>query len=207
MNKMNYDNLYNMMLSTIPKGTKLLLHCCCAPCSTACLERLGEHFDITLYYYNPCIMPESEYTKRANELIKLTDLINNNKTVIQHIQPIKLVIEAYDNKPYLSKILGHELDPEGGERCSICFADRFNKSHDFALTNHFPYFCSTLTVSPHKNSETINTIGMSIGTDEAKWLPTDFKKNNGYLRSIELSRMYNLYRQDFCGCAYSHYDR
>lgn len=196
----NYDKVLDEIIDThVQKGEvpAILLHSCCAPCSSYVIERLSNYFDITILYYNPNISPFSEYDKRKKEQIRL---INTMKT----IHPVKIMDCDYDNDIYESKIKGLENEPERGKRCSVCFRLRLEKTAKLAKDNNFDYFCTTLTVSPYKNSNLINAIGKELGDIyDITYLASDFKKKNGYKRSIELSSEYNLYRQNYCGCKYS----
>ncbi len=196
MNKINYDrelqNLINENVKTNIKP-KLLLHSCCAPCSSTCIERLKDGFDLTVYYYNPNLDCDGEFIKRANEQMRLCDNLN-----------IKYVIEEYGSEAFNSAVAGLEKETEGGSRCAVCFNLRLSKTAEKAKEEGFEYFATTLTLSPLKNAEKINEIGKEIEEKfGVKYLPTDFKKNGGYLRSIELSKEYGLYRQSYCGCKYS----
>lgn len=174
---------------------KLLLHVCCAPCSSYVLEYLSDYFDITLYYYNPNISPEKEYTLRYEELKRLVAETKSNA---------KVELGAYEPKRFLEIAKGREEEPEGGERCFLCYRLRLSESGKYAKENNFDYFTTTLSISPYKNAEKLNTIGGDIADSLGiKYLYSDFKKKNGYKRSIELSREYGLYRQDYCGCAFS----
>ena len=191
---------YQLQLDKIIKGLegkrpRLLLHACCAPCSSYCLEYLKDFFDITLFFYNPNISSADEWEKRLNELKRLVKEMSLD---------IDIVCPPYDPSEFLDKVKGFENYPEGGERCGICYALRLKKACDFAEDNGFEYYCSTLSISPHKNAQKLNAIGEALANGKrVKHLPNDFKKKGGYLRSIELSKEYNLYRQDFCGCVYS----
>ena len=171
------------------------MHSCCGPCSSYVLEYLEKYFDITVLYYNPNIYPEDEYQKRLKEQIKLINLYGGK---------IKEVDFPYDNKEFVNVVKGHEKDLEGGARCHICYKLRMEKAAKYAKENNFDYFGTTLSVSPYKNSDVLNSIGKSLeDTYKIKYLYADFKKRNGYKRSIELSHKYNLYRQNYCGCNYS----
>lgn len=194
------QNYHKLCLDEIKKmnNTKnILLHSCCGPCSSYVITFLSNYFNITILYYNPNIFPEEEYKKRKEEQIKLIKQINaKNK--------LNFLDCDYENHLYNELITGYEKCPEGGNRCKICFKLRLEKTAQLAKENNFDYFCTTLTVSPHKNAKIINEIGENIGrTYNIKWLPSDFKKNEGFKQSIELSKKYNLYRQDYCGCIYS----
>ncbi len=200
MNKINYQKELDSIIEN-NKGKKLprlLLQACCAPCSSYVLEYLSKYFDITVYYYNPNISPESEFEKRFSEikrLIKEMPLENE----------VKLIKGVYRYEDFLDVAEGLEDEPEGGERCFKCYRLRLEKTAEMARDEGFDYFCTTLSISPLKNSQKINKIGLELERKYGvKWLPSDFKKKEGYKRSIELSREYNLYRQNFCGCVYSH---
>jgi hypothetical protein len=194
---MNYDLEMEKQIKNIKEGDTLLLHACCAPCSSACLERLGDYFNISIFYYNPNITEEDEYNKRINEIKKF---ISEFKTKY----PIKLIEGRYDPNEFFDMAKGLENEPERGSRCFKCYKLRLNESAKVASELGFDYFCTTLTLSPHKNSNWINEIGEELDKEYAStYLYSDFKKKNGYKRSIELSREYDLYRQDYCGCIYS----
>ena len=193
----SYYKLCLKELENLNGRPKILLHSCCAPCSSAVITFLTKYFDITILYYNPNIAPIEEYEKRKNEQIKL---INE----IQHTGTIDIIDCDYDNNIYEEKIKGYELCPERGARCTICFNLRLEKTAKIAKEKKYDYFCSTLTVSPYKNANLINQIGVELSNKyKIKWLYSDFKKADGYKKSIELSKKYNLYRQDYCGCIYS----
>jgi len=193
----NYHKLCLDEISNITKPKKILLHSCCAPCSSYVITFLSNYFDITVLYYNPNIYPYEEYEKRKKEQIKLIN-------TLQTKNKLNFLDCDYDNELYNEKIKGLEQCKEGGNRCSICFNLRLEKTAILAKKNNYDYFCSTLTVSPHKNSKLINEIGETISNKyNIKWLYSDFKKNEGFKQSIELSKKYDLYRQDYCGCIYS----
>ena len=193
----SYHKLCLKELDNIKDRPRLLLHSCCAPCSSWVITFLTKYFDITILYYNPNISPIEEYEKRKKEQIRL---INE----IEHEGIIDIIDCDYDNDIYESKIKGYEDCPERGARCTICFNLRLEKAAKVAALNEYDYFCSTLTVSPYKNAPLINEIGEELSKKyRVKWLYSDFKKNNGYKNSIELSKKYNLYRQDYCGCIYT----
>jgi predicted adenine nucleotide alpha hydrolase (AANH) superfamily ATPase len=195
---MNYDKKMEEIISSFNGETKkLLLHSCCAPCSSHVIETLTPYFDITIIYYNPNIEPYEEYEKRKQEEIRfIKEFPHQNK--------IDIIDCDYDNNIYEEKIKGYEECPEKGARCTICFNLRLEKTATIAKEHNFDYFCTTLTVSPYKNANLINEIGEKLAEKyNVKWLHSDFKKNNGYKHSIELSKEYNLYRQDYCGCIYS----
>lgn len=173
----------------------LLLHSCCGPCSSAVLERLTEHFRVTLLYYNPNIEPEAEYRHRLSEQTRLLELLPGE---------IPLLPCDYDHDAFAAFAEGMAREPEGGRRCLQCFALRLDYTAREARRLGFEYFTTTLSVSPHKRAENINRIGRAIAEKHGvRFLTADFKKKNGYLRSLQLSKEYDLYRQDYCGCLYS----
>ena len=173
----------------------LLLHSCCGPCSSAVLERLVEFFDVTVLYYNPNIEPEEEYRHRLSEQERLLSLLPGS---------VKLLPCEYDHEAFSSFAESMADCPEGGARCLSCFALRLRETARQAKEHGFEYFTTTLSVSPHKNADNVNSIGEAAGQQAGvKYLFADFKKKNGYLRSLQLSREYQLYRQDYCGCLYS----
>ncbi len=174
----------------------LLLHSCCAPCSSYCLEYLNRFFDITLYFYNPNIFPEDEYVYRAEELEGLLKKMR--------LENISIVREEYDSREFFDKIKGLEKEPERGKRCTVCYRLRLEKAAEYAEKNGFDYFTTTLSISPYKDADRLVSIGEKLAEGRnVKYLISDFKKKNGYKRSIELSSEYDLYRQDYCGCIYS----
>ena len=201
----NYDKeLQNLISQLDPSAPpRLLLHACCAPCSTYCLTQVLAHFDVTLYYANDNITDRDEWAKRLGELEKLVAIVNNGQFVVQPIRPLKLVTQSFDAERFFAVTRGKENEREGGARCNDCFVLRLGDAAQYATANGFDYFGTTLSVSPYKNSQLLNTIGLSLQTDAVKWLPADFKKRDGYKQSIELSQKYELYRQHYCGCAYS----
>lgn len=175
-------------------GKTLLLHCCCAPCSSACLERLKDAFKITVLFYNPNI-EDGEYERRKAELIRF----------INETGWADFIDCDHDTDRFYSAVSGFESCPEGGERCRICFGLRLSKTAEIAAERGFDFFTTTLTVSPLKNAAVINAVGEELGKE--RWLYSDFKKRNGYLRSCELSEEHKLYRQDYCGCVFSRHER
>ena len=191
--KTNYDLKMQQIVNNLTGQPKLLLHSCCAPCSSSVISRLCNLFDITVVYYNPNIYPESEYLKRKAEQIRLLELLN-----------VKFLDCDYNEKEFLSQVVGLEAEKEGGARCPKCFMLRLKYTAKKAKEYGFDYFGTTLTISPHKNEQIINLLGETLENDlNVKFLYSDFKKHNGYLNSIKLSKEYNLYRQDYCGCRYS----
>ena len=179
---------------------KLLLHSCCAPCSTAVIERLKDDYDITIFYYNPNIYPEEEYIKRKNEQLKYIDILHKKNPDLK----IDILDCDYDCGSYYQAVKGYEEEREGGARCAICFKLRLEKTAKTAKENLFEIFGTTLTVSPHKNAELINNIGLGLEKEIGiKFLVSNFKKQNGYKLSVELSRENNIYRQNYCGCEFA----
>lgn len=198
MNKINYQKELDKIIDSLDgRVPTLLLHSCCAPCSSYTLEYLSNYFDITVYYYNPNISPKAEFDKRFAEQKRLiASLPAKHK--------IKLIEGDYNYSDFSEIAKGFENVKEGGERCFRCYKLRLEKSAHLAKEQGFDYFCTTLSISPLKNSQKINEIGLEVAEKYGvKWLPSDFKKKEGYKRSIELSREYNLYRQNFCGCVFS----
>lgn len=195
--KEKYHKLCLETISKLDSTKKILLHSCCAPCSSHVIEFLKDYFDITIIYYNPNISPIEEYEKRKKEQIKLINSLKSNNK-------IDYIDCDYDNDIYEKEIKGYESCPERGARCNVCFKLRLEKTAATAKQNNYDYFSTTLTVSPYKNAELINNIGQELSDKyNIKWLHCDFKKENGYKNSIKLSKKYNLYRQDYCGCIYS----
>lgn len=203
MNKINYQRELEKVLKNI-ENTKavprLFLHSCCAPCSSYVLEYLCKYFAITVFYYNPNISASEEYKKRAAEEKRLIEAYNREKKG----NYIELIEGDYEPSRFLALADGLEECPEGGERCIKCFELRLRESALRAKEGNFDYFATTLTISPLKNADSLNKIGQSLAEEiGVPWLFSDFKKKNGYKRSIELSKQYGLYRQDYCGCAFS----
>lgn len=192
--KINYQTKLTELTDSLTYKPSLLLHSCCGPCSSYVTEYLTNFFDIYLYFFNPNIYPESEYIKRLDTQSEWLDKTNYAKPVSGD----------YDHKSFLDAVKGLEDEPEGGARCTKCFILRLEETARLASLNGYEYFGTTLTVSPHKNAELINKIGDGLADKyNVKWLPSDFKKREGYKRSIELSRQYELYRQNYCGCEFS----
>lgn len=188
---------------------KLFLHSCCAPCSSYVLEYLRQYFRITVFYYNPNISTDSEYEKRVKEQKRLIASYNQ-KVTEKVVQGYEITIEegAYEPECFYEIAKGLEQCKEGGERCFACYELRLQKTAMQAKKEGFDYFATTLTISPLKNAVKLNEIGEKLAKEcNVAWLPSDFKKKNGYKRSIELSKEYELYRQDYCGCAYSKAER
>ena len=214
MNKINYQKELVKIIASLAEPKKVFLHSCCAPCSSYCMEYLRQYLDVTVFYYNPNIMNEEEYYKRVQEQQRLIDAYNRMEEIsaineekghiVQNLRKIAFVEGSYDVNRYLDTIKGLEFCPEGGSRCVRCFELRLKETARVAKEMEMDYFTTTLTISPLKNAELINQIGNRIGKEMGvAFLPSDFKKNNGYLRSIELSKEYDLYRQDYCGCDFS----
>ena len=192
--KRNYDLVMQEQMKTVEKGTPLLLHSCCAPCSSACLERLKDTFKITVLYYNPNIDEDAEYEKRKAEQIRF----------LQETGWAEFMDCDHDAEAFADMAKGLENEPERGARCYRCYALRLAKTAEVAKQNGFAWFGTTLTLSPHKNHECLNEIVEKEGGRYAlNYLYSDFKKQGGYYRSIDLSKEHGLYRQDFCGCKYS----
>ena len=196
---MNAQQILDATLASLPKDKRptLLLHACCAPCSSYVLEYLSQYFRITLFFYNPNIAPEEEYRARLDELCRLTREMGLSEDVS--------VLEGnYAPERFQSLSEGLEALPEGGARCSLCYRLRLAETARVAAEGGFDYFCTTLSISPYKNAAWLNEIGREEGACYGvKYLVSDFKKKNGYKRSCELSEQYSLYRQDYCGCVYS----
>ncbi|MGN0683996.1 MAG: epoxyqueuosine reductase QueH [Oscillospiraceae bacterium] len=195
--KINYQRRLDELIKTLDYTPRLLLHSCCAPCSSYCLEYLARYFSITVLYYNPNISPEEEFCKRAEEQRRLI-------TALPAKNPISLVVDDYNPREFYDIAKGLEDAPEGGERCFKCYRLRLERAAEYAAEHGFDYFCTTLSISPLKNAAKLNEIGETLEAELGiKFLPSDFKKKGGYLRSIELSREYGLYRQNYCGCVFS----
>ena len=194
MEKRNYQREMEEEIAGLQgRRPALLLHSCCGPCSSAVLERLTAFFRVTVLYYNPNIEQEEEYLHRLSEQQRLLGLLD-----------VPLFPCGYDHEAFDAFAPAMAAEPEGGKRCLACFALRLNRTAETAAENGFEYFTTTLSVSPHKNAEDLNRIGAEAGERAGvKYLFADFKKKNGYLRSLELSREFGLYRQDYCGCLYS----
>lgn len=180
--------------STVPT---LLLHSCCAPCSSYVLEYLSQYFAITVFYYNPNIAPKAEFDFRSSEQQRLIDELPQK-------HPIHYIEGTYDSEIFYAMAKGLEKEPEGGERCKKCFVLRLGEAAKMAKEGGFQFFTTTLSISPHKNAQLLNEIGENLAKEHGiSYLHSDFKKKNGYRRSCELSGIYNMYRQDYCGCIFS----
>ncbi len=200
------ENLGIMPADSLEKKVdrlSLILHSCCGPCSSSVIERLAGEFNITVLYYNPCITDEEEYKKRRAAQIQFIEKFNAERI---DLPDINFIEGPYEPGAFFEATKGHEEDPEGGQRCSICFRQRLEKAAETAAFMGFDIFGTTLTVSPHKNYEIISAIGKDIAARYGvSFLDRDFKKQDGFKRSIELSKKYNLYRQNYCGCVYSNW--
>lgn len=196
----NYQKELECILAQIQRQIrcpKLLLHSCCAPCSSYVLEYLSNFFEITVYFYNPNMDSEQEFMHRAEEQMKLI-----REMPVKH--PVNSIIVPYQEQEFKQIVKGMEQEPEGGARCQKCFALRLSKTAEYAAQNGFDYFTTTLTISPLKNAHLLNTIGKQEAQEHGVlFLPSDFKKKGGFLRSCQLSSQYGLYRQNYCGCVYS----
>lgn len=204
MKKTNFYNLFEeeiKKVSALPKKPSLLLHSCCAPCSSSVIELLLECFDVTVYYYNPNIYPADEYYKRKEEQEKFC------REYFKKVS-VKVICEDYNEEDFLKTAKGRENLSEGGARCTLCYKLRLEKTAEYANDHGFDYFASTLSVSPLKCADRLNKIGEALSEEYGvKYLYNDFKKKNGYKRSCEISNEFGMYRQDFCGCKYSYYER
>lgn len=200
MNRINYQKVLEQTIHQLQKEEKvprLLLHSCCAPCSSYCLEYLSQYFQITVLYYNPNIFPQEEYAYRAAEQVRLVN-------AMEFVHPVEVICADYEPQAFYQAVRGLEKEPEGGERCLICYELRLRKSAELAQAKGFDYFTTTLSISPLKRADKLNEIGARLAEEyQVPYLFSDFKKKGGYQRSVELSAQYGLYRQNFCGCVYS----
>ena len=196
----NYSQQLSKLIEKLQKEGEvphLLLHACCAPCSSHCLEYLSKYFRITVFYYNPNISPKEEYTRRIEEIKRFVQEFKSENE-------ITLIEGKYEPERFFQVVKGLEQEPEGGKRCEQCFKLRLSEAAKLAKELNADYYTTTLSISPLKNAELLNKIGKEEGDAiGVTHLPSDFKKKGGYARSIELSKEYNLYRQNFCGCVYS----
>lgn len=187
--KIDYNKLMHDEISSFGYKPKLLLHCCCAPCSSAVIEKLKEYFDITYLYFNPNIFPENEYVLRREQFEKLG---------------VKVIDIGYEHDKFLDLVKGMENESEGGRRCNVCIAMRMDKAFEYAKSHNFDIVTTTLSISPHKNAEIINLTGENLEKKyKIKYLHADFKKENGFLRSTQIAKQVNMYRQNYCGCEFS----
>ena len=204
-NTRNFQKELDKILGQIKEPPRLLLHSCCAPCSSYVLEYLRRYFAITVFYYNPNISVDEEYRKRVAEQKRLIEAYNR---LSDSGYPIAVTEGDYEPEVFYAAAKGLEQCPEGGERCFACYALRLRKTAELAAESGQDYFATTLTISPLKNAAKLNEIGERLALEyHVPWLPSDFKKKNGYKRSIELSAEYGLYRQNYCGCVYSREQR
>lgn len=204
MNKINYQSVLDNTIKKITSENRvptLIIHSCCAPCSSYVLEYLSQYFKITVLYYNPNIFPREEYEYRISEQERLIKTMN-------FVNDVKLIGSEYTPKDFFNAVKGFEKEPEGGRRCELCFEVRLRYTAALAKKMNFDYFTTTLSISPLKNAQVLNELGIYIGQEYGvEYLQSDFKKRNGYKRSVELSKEYGLYRQDYCGCVYSKAER
>ena len=204
--KQNYQVLMEQTIAKLgavystERPPRLMLHSCCAPCSSSVIKRLAGYFQLTIFYYNPNIDTQDEYLTRAHEQIRLIEQYNG-----MGISPhrIDYLIRDYRHEQFLEIAEEYHDCPEGGERCFRCYRLRLAATAQEAAAKEFDFFCSTLSLSPLKNAAKINEIGLELSTERCRWLPSDFKKKDGYLESIRLSKEFGLYRQDYCGCEFS----
>ena len=199
---MNYQVVLDNTIKELDgRRPKLLLHVCCGPCSSYVMEYLNKYFDITIYYYNPNIDTLEEFNKRTGEVQRLVK-------EAEFAKGVKVLVAPYEKELFEELSKGLEKEKEGGPRCKKCYHLRLKKTCLYAKENNFDYFTTTLSISPYKDAEALNNIGRHLEEEYGvKYLYSDFKKRNGYKRSIELSKEYNLYRQDYCGCIYSKMER
>ncbi len=204
MNKRNYQKELEQIIAENQKECRvptLCLHSCCAPCSSYVLEYLSRYFQITVFYYNPNIFPEEEYRKRVEEQ-------QNFIGMLPTVHPVSFLEGDFFPKQFYQAVKGLEQEPEGGQRCFACYALRLEETARLAKEMDMDYFTTTLTISPLKNADRLNEIGEQMAEKYGVlWLPSDFKKKNGYKRSTELSKEYGLYRQNYCGCVFSKQER
>ncbi len=194
--KINYDNEFLNYVKNLDGKKKLLLHACCAPCSSSVLERVAPYFDVALFFYNPNITDKEEYDYRLSELYRFVNAVYGER--------VKIIEGEYNPDKFFELAKGKEDLPEGGSRCFSCYEDRLYETAKVAKVGLYDCFCTTLSVSPYKNAEKLNAIGEKISKQVGvDFLPSDFKKRQGYVRSIELSKEYGLYRQNYCGCVFS----
>lgn len=198
--KINYDLKFKEELQKI-KGTKptLLLHVCCGPCSGNVIREIADSFDITIYYSNSNIYPLEEYQRRFQELVRFIQQFNQD-----FHQDIKVIEDPYNHSEWISHMYPLKELPEGSLRCKLCYNLRMRRAFDYARINHYDYWTTVLSVSPHKNSQWINEIGNSWQKEKPRFLYADFKKNDGYLKSTQMTKQYNMYRQNYCGCMFSY---
>ena len=204
MNKINYQKELDKLIETFEKEgvvPSLLLHSCCGPCSSYCIEYLSQYFNVTVFYYNPNIYPDDEYYHRVKEQQRFIEAFPTK-------YPVSFIEGDYDKESFYEIAKGFEHEPEKGARCHRCYDLRLRRTALKAKEKGFDFFTTTLTISPMKDSQVLNEIGIRISEEiGVKWLPSDFKKKEGYKRSTELSKEYDMYRQDYCGCVFSFRER
>ena len=200
MNKVNYQKELDKLIEKLEQTKevpRLFLHSCCAPCSSYVLEYLSEHFAITVFYFNPNIAPEEEYRKRVEEQKRLIEQL-------PAVYPIQFLEGRYEPEEFYSRVRGLEKEPEGGARCRVCFELRLEEAARLAAEGGYDYYTTTLSISPLKNAQVLADVAIKMGEKwGVAWLTSDFKKKEGYKRSIQLSSEYDLYRQNYCGCVFS----
>ena len=210
MNKTNYHRKLEELIEKL--GTvddvnvpTVLLHSCCAPCSSCCIEYLSQYFNVTVFYYNPNIYPDEEYYHRVKEQKRFIELfVADSIKAGRKIYPVKFIEGDFEKNRFYEIAKGLEKEPEKGARCLRCYELRLRKTASRALSENFDFFCTTLSISPLKDAKALNDIGEKLEKElGVRWLPSDFKKNQGYLRSCEISKEYGMYRQNYCGCVYS----
>ena len=208
MNKINYQKELEHLIDKLPDHhRRLFLHSCCAPCSSYCLEYLRQYFDVTVFYYNPNISFLEEYRHRVEELKRLVSTLNEEAKGSEMLNQIALLEGTYEPEKFFEATKGLEDCPEGGERCFICYELRLREAARLAAEGGYDFFTTTLTISPLKNAQLLNAIGAELAEKYGiPWLYSDFKKREGYKRSIILSKEYDLYRQNYCGCVFSKRD-
>ena len=201
-NRVNYQLAMEKVIKELPSGPdrpRLLLHACCAPCSSATLERLAQWFDLTILYYNPNIYPPAEYHRREAELERFVQQAGYRFPVVEL---------PYDPQEFYDAVKGLDQEPEIGERCTVCYRMRLEQTARYAAEHGFSWFCTTLSISPMKDPVRINDLGRELGEKYGvRFLPSEFRKKDGYKRSLQLSEQYGLYRQDYCGCVFSKQER
>ncbi|SDH78142.1 hypothetical protein SAMN05421493_10417 [Pseudobutyrivibrio sp. 49] len=204
MVKINYQKELDKLIDQFEKEGRvpsLLLHSCCGPCSSYCIEYLSRYFNITVFYYNPNIYPDEEYYHRVKEQQRFIKAFPTK-------HPVEFIEGDYDKNRFYDIAKGLEHEPEKGARCHKCYELRLRRTAEVAAEKSFDFFTTTLTISPMKDSQVLNEIGIRIGEEAGvSWLPSDFKKKEGFKRSTELSAEYDMYRQDYCGCVYSYNER
>ena len=195
---MDYRQKLEETIKSLTCANKLFLHSCCAVCSSFVLEYLSHFVPITVYYYNPNIFPEAEYNKRKSEQIRLINTTD-------YANPVDIIDGDYDHSEFVSRIAGLENCDEGGERCAKCFEQRLEKTARFAKKHGYDYFATTLTISPHKDADVINSIGKKLSAKhQVEWLYSDFKKKDGFQKTMKIAKSKGIYIQNYCGCEFSY---